>query len=466
MYKPISAIERIQKLKNTVDNTKQKLKEYYASKNADAATGENTTSTVANNGVKTTAASSAEKTKEQSVTQTDGDTKDIFEKYYNSVNSGYGEGGIKNFDTKGKNEYELNRYQNDRDAYDVYDKIKNYYDTSVAQAAERNYKELYDAYVSNEMAKKYLPEQLARSGWETNLGATTSANLELMNNYLNRRAQSQRDYSDTLQSLYGDVQQQLKDTDAARRNANIEIDKQEMMSKKNNLEDKLIGAASEQYSAKEKADMINSADYLTDEEKDFYIRNLGLNVYTSGENEGQAYDPTPDFETQQKYGISDAYNAVDVTTAKIDSFGKHLGTGSNGKQDKYINKVLSLAQNGVLENGTVVNMNYGGGTAANYVYYNGKFYPSNETADITNSNVDEYQKNVGKDKNENTDGDWAEKLSKNSFYAPVVDKLKASAEGTPIYVERGVHVKLVKGKVYVTVQQGNNAFANWVELHI
>lgn len=77
------------------------------------------------------------------------------------------------------------------------------------------------------------------------------------------------------------------------------------------------------------------------------------------------------------------------------------GTGK-GEQDAYVEHIQKAADEGKFANGTVVNFNYGKGKAANYVYYEGKWYKTSKTATVTDDNLlkdyfpEEYKKSNNK----------------------------------------------------------------------
>lgn len=109
----------------------------------------------------------------------------------------------------------------------------------------------------------------------------------------------------------------------------------------------------------------------------------------------------------KKYGLSDEVmsNPISINTDNFLDFGKFKGSDSiYSEQNKYIEKVIESAKAGKLENGTLVNMNYGKGTPKLYLYLNGKFYDANNNLTIysdaeknrkepiTNKNIDLYFK--------------------------------------------------------------------------
>ncbi|MFR5061592.1 MAG: hypothetical protein ACLTEK_01125 [Christensenellales bacterium] len=313
---------------------------------------------------------------------------ELFENYLSPLNDKYG-GSLVDYDASGLEGYELQKYQNDRDAFDVYEILNKNYMTSQEQARDNMYEQLRDAYVSTELSKKYLTEQLARSGWDTNIGLTTSAASDINTQYANSRADAQREYNSHMRELLNDTQSQLLETESARRNANSELDIQEIEEKRaaayneigNMITNYLSGDKT--YSLKEIAQNINENQYLDAEQKEKLAKIVGLNF----END-EYKDPAPDFATQNKYGIVDPYAGIVLDTAGAESFGKYNGTGKGTQQDQYINKIIGKAKEGAIDNGTVINMNYGAGKADNYVYYNGRFYKTTNKATIDSDNVD------------------------------------------------------------------------------
>lgn len=61
--------------------------------------------------------------------------------------------------------------------------------------------------------------------------------------------------------------------------------------------------------------------------------------------------------------------AIKAADAKTNDFGSFAGSGnSNSKQSKYVNQILDAAKEGKLENGAIINFNYGLGNAKLYQY--------------------------------------------------------------------------------------------------
>lgn len=327
---------------------------------------------------------------------------ELFENYLTPLNDKYG-GSMADYDASGLEGYELQKYQNDRDAFDVYEILNKNYMTSQEQARDNMYEQLRDAYISTELSKKYLTEQLARSGWDTNIGLTTSAASDINTQYANSRADAQKEYNSYMRELLNDTQSQLLETESARRNANSELDIQEKEEKRTSAYNEIGNmitnylSGDKTYSLKEIAQNINENQYLDAEQKEKLAKIAGLNF----ENE-EYKDPAPDFATQNKYGIVDPYAGIVLDTAGAESFGKYNGTGKGTKQDRYINKIIGRAKEGAIDNGTVIDMNYGAGKADNYVYYNGRFYKTTNKATIDSDNVDKYWSDQSGDNSNNS----------------------------------------------------------------
>lgn len=98
------------------------------------------------------------------------------------------------------------------------------------------------------------------------------------------------------------------------------------------------------YTREEIIQAVNDAN-VSDEDKDTFARML--NERYDAES-GTVSNRVPNEDTIVQYGISDT-NGIAVQTAIVSDFGDFSGTGSGGKQDAYILKVLSLAKSGQLE---------------------------------------------------------------------------------------------------------------------
>lgn len=378
---------------------------------------------------------------------------ELFENYLTPLNDKYG-GSMADYDASGLEGYELQKYQNDRDAFDVYEILNKNYMTSQEQARDNMYDQLRDAYISTELSKKYLTEQLARSGWDTNIGLTTSAASDINTQYANSRADAQKEYNSYMRELLNDTQSQLLETESARRNANSELDIQEKERQAQEKKEKRDSAYNEignmitnylsgdkTYSLKEIAQNINENQYLDAEQKEKLAKIAGLNF----ENE-EYKDPAPDFATQNKYGIVDPYAGIVLDTAGAESFGKYNGTGKGTKQDQYINKIIGKAKEGVMDNGTVIDMNYGAGKADNYVYYNGRFYKTTNKATIDSDNVDSWE---AIRQNMQKNGELLNKIS-DEISVELAEKLKYLPEGKTVCFMR-TDYKIIDGKLYAYV---------------
>lgn len=89
-----------------------------------------------------------------------------------------------------------------------------------------------------------------------------------------------------------------------------------------------------------------------------------------------------------KYGLTsdDLQGAISLQDADTTSFGSFKGSGNGKSQDNWISDILSLAKQGKVKDGDIVDFNYGEGTS-NYLYYNGYWYPTKKKATINYGTV-------------------------------------------------------------------------------
>ncbi len=261
-------------------------------------------------------------------------------------------------------EYEISQNSNNSAYQDTINTLETNYNNASNQIEENYIKAIKDAEIARAVASKYLPEQMARMGWDTNLGATTSGVNQIMANYGQLVDAANERKSNSLDELYNNVNTAALDALNQRNLANDELYAQQRVDKRaadlNNLQAYING--SNNMSAEDAQKYYDSLDEYTKStiDKDtFELRKLGV-------------DPSK--------GIS-------LDSASVSSFGTYKGTKTGGIQDDYVNGILDAFSKYEPKsdlNGLVVDFNYGysNGGASKHVFYNGKFYPTNLEADI------------------------------------------------------------------------------------
>ena len=294
-------------------------------------------------------------------------------------------GDIMSFDPSTLSGDDLVRYYQDLNIYTSLASTVSAYDAEVeaAEQAARE-KEQYAAY-RRAMLQKYLPETLSAMGLDGR-GTSESAIIQMNNNIDNYVAGAMSEKNAAQSSALQQYQQLAAQMMQERNNQLIQDAQAEAEQTLENLTLKVQSYLDGEglYTREEIIQAVNDAN-VSDEDKDTLARML--NERYDAES-GTVSNRVPNEDTIVQYGISDT-NGIAVQTATVSDFGDFSGTGSGGKQDAYILKVLSLAKSGQLKNGTVVDFNYGIGTD-NYVYYEGKFYKTKAEADINNDNIDAF----------------------------------------------------------------------------
>lgn len=107
----------------------------------------------------------------------------------------------------------------------------------------------------------------------------------------------------------------------------------------------------------------------------------------------EQYRQTDEDYIAKTYSGVDVASYIDAKDAGVTSFGtkyNDAGTGK-GSQDAWVSKIINMVQKNQLQNGDLVDFDYGEtqdkGNSV-YMYYNGKFYKTNKTRDDANIYVD------------------------------------------------------------------------------
>lgn len=274
---------------------------------------------------------------------------------------------------------------------------KNFLEETYTKANEDLNKNLENqqrsAYFNNEKILKYLPNNLKVNGLQNNTGVSNQAYLDANNNYQNNLNTINNNYQtnkSTLENTYNENMLKVDDNynnalvtnktnywnDVTNKNnaiINMQKDLEDQAS--NYINDYNIGYTEE--GVNKLKEYVKTQD-LPDDVKsqlEAYIDN-NFNISTEDEISEAEWGS----KLQTNYGVTEDTTVIDNNSAGTYSFGEFNGTGEGKKQDTYITTVIQMAKDGKIANGTVVNFNYGAGKKANYVYANGKWYKTSNTA--------------------------------------------------------------------------------------
>lgn len=280
---------------------------------------------------------------------------------------------------------------------------KNFLEETYTKANEDLNKSLENqqrsAYFNNEKILKYLPNSLKVNGLQNNTGVSSQAYLDANNNYQNNLNTINNNYQSnksTLENTYNENMLKVDDNynnalvtnktnywnDVTNKNNAIINMQTDLLSQAENYGDD-YGIGYTEEGVNKLKEYVKTQD-LPDDVKsqlETYIDN-NFNIATEDEISEVEWGN----KLQTNYGVTEDTTVIDNNSAGTFSFGKFNGTGEGKKQDTYVSTILQLAKDGKIANGTVVDFNYGSGKA-NYVYANGKWYKTNNTADITEKNV-------------------------------------------------------------------------------
>lgn len=297
------------------------------------------------------------------------------------------------------------------------DAVDEWYNKAVQRNEQNRAAELEQNYVRQQLMEKYLPQDMKANGLSGS-GLAELYKQKSNTDYMNNRALINSNYNDSNQSLlenYTNKKQAIADEEKAEEATKIA--KEEATQEQNILDwytrmsgsiDAKIAELIDEETGKLSEEGYNSLyKYIEDNKGNINSHYEGLlknylDDYKMNEEQISKYNEQKLLEEKQAklsediekiselFGDNYTGSYVDLENATISSFGKHLGTGKGGKQDKYILKVIELARQGKFQNGDLIDFNYGSnlGSDGIYAYYNGRFYEIKH-ADKTHAKYDE-----------------------------------------------------------------------------
>ena len=257
---------------------------------------------------------------------------------------------------------------------------------------------------ANEIAQKYTGTQLKAQGMSS-VGESTNVYNSVNNQYLNNTAVNNQQYTGNVKSIADKYSNSVEknNLEAQKTIANNNYN----LSQTQQYADEEIKNAfiTEMYDTQD----IDDLDYIWNErgyagedaevEKEYNtIRNRLLSqnalaslqtatnskqideiVATLGNMDGmlpstkKALSEAVSYKKATLAGWDGSSEPIDINNADKYSFGTFKGTGENGKQDRWVEKVLTN-----IKDGEYVDFNYGHGDNSFYYFSNGKFYKVND----------------------------------------------------------------------------------------
>lgn len=337
----------------------------------------------------------------------------------------------------GKNSTDMTKQevQNAESAFAGYkqkNNLQNIYESAVSSLDKNLQTDQRTAYFNNEKLMKYLPNELKVQGIQGNVGANNQAYIDANNNYQTNLNALTQNYNQTKTNMLNDYNtnvlkidesvrqeqnennrywQDIQNSLDAEQRANDRDD--ELIAKEENINNSanqlstaigLIGDFAStltpnengEYSAediqkiKDFIEQHGLYDGLTESDKK--LLDMALAGYIQMDETAQSeYDANKQATSAKdtavnQYGVSNDAEQINSANADVYSFGKHNGTGKGTEQDSYVNDILSLANNGQIPNGTVIDFNYGAGKSANYIFIDGHWFKTDKKADYDNKN--------------------------------------------------------------------------------
>jgi hypothetical protein len=251
--------------------------------------------------------------------------------------------------------------------------------------------------IQQEMIEKYLQEDRRIRGIENSGQAETSGNA-IINAYINASNQMRQNAQDN-----------LHEQEMAFQNAQYES--------MNNFNNKIQSLALEQEETsinelKELISYASTSDDFALLEKNFgkeikankqlqYLFEASKSAIGKAEAEDNQSTETNDYLVGYGTSADQGISAKDLNPSMFN----WNGSGTNGKQDKVINYIGQLALAGEIENGTIIDLNYGMGKG-HYLYYNGSFYPTDRPVTKGWDAEDIYQQKIPHPKPKNSNIVW------------------------------------------------------------
>lgn len=219
--------------------------------------------------------------------------------------------------------------------------------------------------IQQDLIEKYMQEDRRIRGIENSGQAETSTNA-ILNAYINAENQIRQNAENNLHAQ--EMAFQNAQYEGMNNFENYMYELQNSSNVDNSDLKELIAYAS----TKEEFDMLEQTfgDEIASDKTLQYLFQSGK---TSLEKQiKEEADQKELSEYLGKYGTT-AKQGISATDLSPSMF-NWSGSGKGKKQDKLINKVSEMAREGAIENGTILDLNRGGGTNL-YLYYNGSFYP-------------------------------------------------------------------------------------------
>lgn len=256
------------------------------------------------------------------------------------------------------------------------DLLKKYYDRNMSSLKQQQSIDKQRAEAEYQKLLKYLPQQLAKQGMGTS-GMAGSYYLEAQNDFQNTSANINSAYQQQQQEL-----QNVYDTSVLDKQAEEQATWGRYVS--GGIDDMITqytqddGIVDEEEMGKISAYLEQYKDRIGTQDYDMNLATLAdyqnrLTEYTAQQEATQAER----VQLNRDFAVSMDDDGIDVKTLSPSTFGYRGSNKVDSDQYTHVLNIINAAENKLLVNGDVVDMNFGSGKDY-YVFYNDKFYKTNK----------------------------------------------------------------------------------------
>ena len=314
--------------------------------------------------------------------------------------------------------------------------LQTIYDSAVKDLDKNLQTEQRTAYFNNEKLMKYLPNSLKVQGLQGNVGAVNQAYIDANNSYQTNLNALTQNYNQTKTNMLNDYNTNVLKIDESVRQEQNQNNKywQDVQNaldaeqRANTREDKLIA---DENAREDSANLLNYASQLigdfastltpdengkysaediqkiksfveennlyeglSDNDKNMLDMALAGYIQMDESEQNKRNEELKDSSAKDvavsNFGVSEDAEGINNSTADVYSFGKFAGTGKGDSgQDLMVKSLLKSAKSGKIKNGTVVDFNYGAGSANNYIFIDGYWFKTDRKAQYNWNNYHE-----------------------------------------------------------------------------
>lgn len=303
--------------------------------------------------------------------------------------------------------------------------LQTIYDSAVKDLDKNLQTEQRTAYFNNEKLMKYLPNSLKVQGLQGNVGAVNQAYIDANNSYQTNLNALTQNYNQTKTNMLNDYNtnvlkidesvrqeqnqnnkywQDIQNSLDAEQRANDREDSANLLNYASQLVGDFASTLTPDENGKYSAEDIqkiksfveenNLYEGLSDNDKNMLDMALAGYIQMDESEQNKRNEELKDSSAKDmavsNFGVSEDAEGINNSSADVYSFGKFAGTGKgDSAQDLMVKSILESAKSGKIENGTVVDFNYGAGSAKNYIFIDGYWFKTDRKAQYNWNNYHE-----------------------------------------------------------------------------